>query len=221
MARNLIAELEAQDAPRNLLAGLPEPEPEVPGFFQRLGSRLEGRGDEFNEIVNAFAPSGTGAAKTIFETFGEISTLGLRRPKDRQGVGESAFQVAGKVVAGGALDIIGEGVSTVAGGAFDILSSVDKALVPGDVRAARDEQVKAVWGEVVGNKKVQSAVEAAGKGIEAYQAWAGKNPRDARNLEAAANIGLVLAPVKAKPTAALPGRTVVGRAGVIEYWCPG
>jgi len=189
-----------------------EPTDEGPGFFERVGARLEGRGEQFNEIVNAFAPDDQGVAKTIFETLGEISSLGVKRPKGRPGVAESAFQGVG-VVAGGALDIIGEGVSAAAGGAFDILQTFDRAFVPGDLRASRDEQVKAVWGEVVGNDKVQAAVAAAGQGFEAYKQWAEKNPREARNLEAAANIGLVLAPVKGKPAGAPAPQTIVGRAG--------
>lgn len=171
----------------------PEAVPEEPGFFERIGTRLEGRGEDFDTIVDAFEDGD-------------------------QGILESVFQTTGKVVAGGLVDIVGEGVATAAGSAFDTLNTLDDALTPGGtdnpLEAERNQAIAAVWNETIGPKVLQKAKDAANQGIEAYQTWAKSNPRFARNVEAVANIGLVFAPVKVRPGAAAgpSAPTVVGRA---------
>lgn len=164
--------------------------PEEPGFFERISTRLEGRGEDFDTIVEAF------------ET-------------EEQGILESTFQTLGKVVAGGLVDVVGEGVSTVAGGAFDVLQGLDELTSTEEERAARDAQLKVIFDDVVGTDLVQSAIKSTREGFEAYATWAEENPRAARNLEAAANIALVFAPVKGKPAApaGVVRPSIVGRAG--------
>lgn len=184
---------------------------EDPGFFERIGTRLEGRVDDFNTIVDAFQES----QQEIFDDFQFDATLQTKIPRSI-GVGVAdAFSIVGKVIAGGLVDVVGEGVSTVAGGAFDVLKGLDELTATDEERARRDAELKVIFDDVAGSDLVQKATTAAGEGFEAYQAWTEKNPRAARTVEAAANIALVLAPVKGKPAAAarVPKPTVVGRAG--------
>ena len=124
-----------------------------------------------------------------------------------QTLGESIGQVVGKVGIGAVFDLLGETVSSAATSAFDLLESA----APETVGAAME-----AFSEVVDTDLVQGGLEAAGQGIEAYQEWAARNPRASRNLDAIANIALLLAPVKGKPAIGKPSGAIARRAEGLE-----
>lgn len=123
------------------------------GFFQRVGERLNERKRQGNEIALAVER-------------GDQSTL------------EGAFQTGGKVIAGGAFDVLGEGIN-----------SLVNTVTPDSVKNA----VKVL---PIVSPNVGKAIDLAKKGVSSYEQFAQENPRAARNIEAATNMGLLLAPTK-------------------------
>lgn len=149
------------------------------------------------------APDIFGRISDRFEERGvQFREIMAAQEAGEQTFAETAVQVVGKVGAGSVLDIIGEGVTTAAKSAFELLESAAPDVVQGAVDA---------FGALADTDVVQGGIEAAGQGIEAYQAWARANPRASRTLDSVANLAVLLAPVKAKPTAGRPSG-VLGRA---------
>lgn len=147
-------------------AGLPIQPEESPGFIERVRADLAERGRMLDEIQAA-------------EEAGE------------QPLSESLFQVAGKVMAGSVLDVIGEGVVSAIGGLSAITpDEIEDPIVQGAVRLGT---------AFLETDLGKEGLEAAEKGFAAYNEFSAENPRAARNIESVVDIGLLLAPVKGKP----------------------
>lgn len=156
---------------------------EEPGFIERIGERLGERREIFQEIT-AEPP------ETQLESLGK------------------GFDVLGSVIAGGALDIAGEVVST----GFGLLSDLASKLTPDVIEGPIREKVKEAFTSAVGTDLAQAAIRAAGQGAEAFERFETENPGAARKVRSAANIALAAIPVKVAPKAA-PKPGIVGRAG--------
>ena len=111
--------------------------------------------------------------------------------------------------AGGVLDVAGETVST----GFDLLSKAASAVTPDFIEDPIVKGVGNAFESIVGTDIAQKGLDAAGKGIEAYQEFSEANPETAATLESLVNIALVAAPVKVKPRPAGVAPTAIGRAG--------
>lgn len=170
------------EQPAPQAATAPAAQPADPGFFARIGERLAVRGENLAEITAA--PPET-----------NVESL------------EKGLQVLGQT-AGGALDVAGEAVMEGVQGFNMLLSAITPDVIEDPIVSATGDALEAI----VGTDTATAGIEAASKGIEAYQAWAAANPRASKNIDALANIALVAAPVP-KGTPRAPGPTAVGRAG--------
>jgi hypothetical protein len=118
---------------------------------------------------------------------------------------EKGLQVLG-TGAGAALDVAGEVISS----GFGLLGDLASAATPDFIEDPVVKGIGDAFKSIVGTDIAQAGIDAAGQGVEAYQAWAAENPRASKNLDALANIALVAVPVKGgKPR----GPSVAGRAG--------
>jgi len=148
------------------------------GFLERVGERFSERKKQGYEIAQAVE-------------------------RGDQSVLEGAFQTGGKVLAGGVLDVIGEGVSSVGRGIVSITPEPVKEAVKGAGRAFMETEVG------------QLAKEGIQKGVGTYQEFAGEHPRAARNIEAATNMAILLTPPK--PKSSQSQQTIAGKAaGTLE-----
>jgi len=109
--------------------------------------------------------------------------------------GEVNLRLAGNV-AGSFFDALGEGMKSAAGAIGDIL--------PDDLKKVADKAIDATKEAFLANPVGQAGLEAVQGGIESYKSWKGDNPRAAKNLEAAVNVGLLLAPAKVRAEQATP-----------------
>lgn len=137
--------------------------PEMPqdkGFFQRVGDRLNERRRQGNEIALAVER-------------GDQSTL------------EGAFQTGGKVIAGSAFDILGEGLNSIGHGISAITPDAIKEPIKNAARMLP-----------IVSPNVGKAIDLAKSGVNSYEEFSQEHPRAARNIEAATNMGLLLAPTK-------------------------
>jgi len=159
----------------------------APNLFDRIGERLGKRGDILEELTAA-PPEST------------VESLG------------KGFQLLGNVVAGGALDVMGEVVST----GFNSMTELASKLTPDIIEDPIVDKVKEAFTSAVGTDIAQAAIRAAGQGIEAYQAWANENPEAAKNINAAANIALVALPLKRKPKGARATPPAIPKATISE-----
>lgn len=119
---------------------------------------------------------------------------------------ESMLQVSGKVGAGAVLDIMGEGLV----GAVKTAGGVIGNLTPDIIKKPMLDAVTAGAHLFLNTRVGQQGLRAAKRGLEAYAGFKKENPRAARNIEAVVDIGLLAAPVKAKPKS---GPTLPGQAG--------
>ncbi len=185
--QNVVPEADPLGVPEGFVLDQPDqPAAEAgPGFFSRVGERLSRRGDIFQEIT----------AEPAGSTLESLS---------------KGVQVLGNVAAGGAVDVIGETIST----GFGLLSQGLSAVTPDFIEDPVVGKLGDAFEAVAGTEVAQSAVEAAAQGIEAYSAWAEENPEAAKIASAFGNMAL-LAPVvpKGARIAGPPAPTVVGRAG--------
>lgn len=148
-----------------LVLGSPAPAGESPGFIERVRADLAERGRMLDEIQAA-------------EEAG-------------QPLGESLFQVAGKVMAGSVLDVIGEGVVSAIGGL--------SAITPDEIEDPIVQGAVSLGTAFLETDLGREGLEAVEKGFAAYNEFSAENPRAARNIESVVDIGLLLAPVKGKP----------------------
>ncbi len=112
-----------------------------------------------------------------------------------QSFAEGVLQIAGKVGVGGTFDLIQQG-----------LTSVFRALPD-----AIEQPIRDAGSAFLQTKIAQKGLSLLGEGMDVYNEWKAENPRAARNVEAVVDIGLMFAPVKAKPKAVKP--TAVGKLG--------
>lgn len=111
--------------------------------------------------------------------------------RGEQTFGESVLQLTGKVGAGTILDFLGEAViSGVEGLSAITPDAIEDPLIETATKAAH-----LFLDTDLGN----AGLEAANKGLEAWNEFRAENPRAARNIESVVDIGLLIAPVKGKP----------------------
>lgn len=148
-------------------------------FFERFGGDLKERfGEQGTEIITAFL-------------------------EDEQNLPETIMQWNGKVIAGTAMDFIGEVLISGGRGLSAVTPDVIEDPIKGGATFLAHKMLETDAG--------QAGLEKAKEGLASYQEWAGDNPAMARNLDAVVNIGLLATPVKIKPRA--PGASALGRAG--------
>ena len=153
-----------------------------PGFIERVSQDLAERGDIGEEIQQRFQAG-------------------------EQGVLESGLQLAGKVGAGGALDIMGEAlVSGMEGLRAVTPDYIEDSILDAATRAAFD---------FMGTDVGRAGLAAVEGGVEMWREFKAENPRAARNIESAANIGLLVAPTKGKPKVPAKPTPVVRAAEVM------
>lgn len=142
-----------------------EPE-ESPGFLERVTTDLDRRSQMGQEIVR-------------------MTEAG------EQTVPEALLQITGKVFAGSALDIIGEG----------IVSGVEglSAITPDEIEDPVVEAFVGAGTEFLETTAGQLGIAAAEAGAEAYAEFKADNPRAARNLESIVDIGALALPLRVRP----------------------
>jgi len=91
---------------------------------------------------------------------------------------ESGLQAGGKVLAGGALDIAGELVSSGLGVAGDVVSAITPDFIEGPITEGSTDALEWVLESDIG----QLGLEAARAGAETYEEFKAENPRAARNI---------------------------------------
>ena len=109
-------------------------------------------------------------------------------------LGEGNLRMAGNV-AGAYFDTLGEGFKSVGSGVAAITPDTLKEITGKAIEASKEAFLATDMG--------QAGLQAALTGIDTYKTWKEANPRAASNLEASANIALILAPPNiagAKPT---------------------
>ncbi len=166
---------------------LPEPPEEQSflGFFQDFDARVADRLRTRGEKFRELEPP-----ETVVESLGRgVQAIGLG--------------------AGGVLDVAGETVST----GFDLLSKAASAVTPDFIEDPIVKGVGNAFESIVGTDIAQKGLEAAGKGIDAYQEFSEEHPEATATMESLVNIALVAAPVKVKPRPTGAAPTAIGRAG--------
>lgn len=181
-AQDLLKQLETQTA-QSLLSQLDKPEKKQ-NFFERFGNDLKERfGVQGAEIINA-------------------------RVREDQGFASTALQLTGKVGIGSIVDFIGEAL--ISGGRGLAQIPIPTLLGKRTIGDAAQDATRAGM-ELLNTELGQKGLTAAKAGIQKYQEFAEEHPVMARNIEAVVNIGLLAAPVKAKPREFVPG--TLARAG--------
>lgn len=120
---------------------------------------------------------------------------------DDQTYAESVFQVTTKVGIGAMFDFLGEVMVSGGRGLQAITPDPVEGFVGNVATKAGIEFLKTSVG--------RGALFAAQNGAESYQEFAEEHPRAARNVEGVTNLGLLMAPVKAKPGS----QGLIGKAG--------
>lgn len=123
--------------------------------------------------------------------------------RGEQTLAESVLQLTGKVGAGTILDFLGEVV----------ISGVEglSAITPDIIEDPLVESVTKAAHLFLETDLGKAGLEAAQAGMETWNEFRAENPRAARNIESVVDIGLLIAPVKARPKIkAQP--TLAGRA---------
>lgn len=151
------------------------PEKEEDGFIERVGERLTERGKEVDEAITSFQK--------------RVEEEGVSGPA----LVSLAGNIAGKGIAGGALDIVGEG-----------LVSAGKAIgyvIPDAIEEPIKEKIVQGYNTLVNTDIGIAASEAIESGYGKWKQFKTENPQVAKDIESAFNIGLLLAPVKTKQKA--------------------
>lgn len=152
-------------------------------------------------------------AADLYTRFGvQGSKIINARVRGDQGFASTALQLTGKVGAGTVMDLIGEVMISGGRGLSNITPDAIEDPIKGGVKYA--------WSKLIQTDLGMKGLEAARQGLESWQEFADEHPVMARNIEAGVNIGLLVAPVKAKAKKpslgpVKPKRTggLVGRAG--------
>lgn len=148
-----------------------EPEqPKEEGFLTRAGERLGERGQSLIDTGQSFAQGDIGKYQAMIQTGGQI--------------------------AGGALDVMGEGISSV----FNTVGEAIPDAIKDPVKRTIVEQLSNLAQSDVGKQ----ATEIMKEGTEAWEGFKQENPNAAKTIESAVNLGLIVAPAKIK--SGPPGR---------------
>ncbi len=135
------------------------PTPKEPGFFSRVGTDFAKRGEKVQASMDANADN----------------------PSVKNAV-QGGLNIAGQF-AGGALDIIGEGI---------------KSIIPDIAKKGLEQLSNKIADVVTENPRVLGGLQAVNGGIDKYQEWKKYNPEDAKSLEAVVNISSLLIGGKTK-----------------------
>ena len=103
-----------------------------------------------------------------------------------QGMYESGFQIGGNMLAGGTMDALGEGLSSVASGISKITPDVIEDPIKKGAKQLFTKVAESDFGQGVGN--VVDEISST------YSEWKLENPRGAANVEAGANIAMLATP---------------------------
>lgn len=133
--------------------------------------------------------------------YGEIISASMN---DEQSTAEGILQVAGKVGAGTVLDFLGEVVVSAGRG----LSAITPDVIEEPIKAGAVSVGHMLLNTDIG----QAGLTAAREGVNEWFDFKKENPRAARNIEAVVDIGLLVAPARAKPKIKA-GPTPIGKAG--------
>jgi len=136
-----------------------------PSFFDNLSTDLAERNKAIQETMAA-------------ERAGEIGKL------------EGTVQAFGQV-AGGGIDVIGEGLAAAGRGVA--------AITPEFIKQPIIETAKEAFDYIEKSDIGGAAIDAIKGGVETYQEWAAENQQDAKTLGSAVNIGMVMVPLKGAP----------------------
>lgn len=147
------------------VADVTEPQAQEPGLLDRLKQVIAARDVQGREIL-------------IAEALGE------------QGTAETIAQLGGKVVAGTALDVSGELLSTGFGLAGDAVSAITPDFIEGPIVEGSTDALEWALNSDIG----QLGLEALRAGEETYEEFKAENPRAARNIESVFNVGLIAFP---------------------------
>jgi hypothetical protein len=156
---------------------LKSPEPEKSNFFERFGDDLKFR-------------------------FGEQGAATIDRVvSGEQDLANTLIQLAGNQGAGTVMDFLGEVVISGGRGLKAItVAGLSRGILPTDfVEGQIDEAATKAGMAFLNTKLGQMGLEAATKGALAWQEFAEEHPVAASSIGAVVNIGLLVAPVKAKP----------------------
>lgn len=168
----------------------PPTEPELEEIFSRLEPKTE------EEKLNFVTRVGNDLKKRA-----DMSTMIAQSVTDgEQSFAEGMLQIAGKVGAGSVMDFMGEVLVSGGRGLSAITPDIiEKPLIDGATSAGL---------AFLDTDAGKAGLNAAKSGMESWEAFKTQNPRSARNIEAVVDIGLLAAPVKAKPPS---GITMAGK----------
>lgn len=176
-------------------------------------------GKSRQEVEQAITNYRTGIVKTPTPTqtqeTGFISEVGKSFSERGKKVSESISASESKGTVGGALQSGFNIAGQFAGGALDIIGAGVNALAPEVVKKTVSTFSNKVADLAIQNPTILEGLNAVNEGVDKYQIWKATNPEDAKTLEGAVNIALLLsgsgAESKAmKSTAETTGKLAVG-----------
>lgn len=136
--------------------------------------------------------------QSAFRERGEQGRATLKAfDEDEIGMIQAGIQLVGKPVAGTALDVVGQVATDAITGVGEFLS----VIIPDMVEKPAKKEIIKLWGALGDTEMVQDAADIVKGGVDYYKGWKKENPNAAKTLESVVNIGVLLAPVKGKPTA--------------------
>jgi hypothetical protein len=148
--------------PQEIAPAVVATETQPDGFIDTVSADLAARNKAIQETMAA-------------ERAGEIGSI------------QGATQAFGQV-AGGAIDVLGEGLAAAGRGA----AAITPEFIKQPIIETANEAFKFIEESDIGS----AAIDAIKGGVETYNEWAEENPNAAKTLGSAVNLGLVLSPVK-------------------------
>jgi hypothetical protein len=211
--KELIARLEKMREPEAPKAFLPEGE--RPEFGLEEIGQLARRGAGFIEeqvqkvlprfIGDPLEKAGTALEQQLATRQREVAETQQSLAEGKIGPTQAAIQYIGKGVAGPALDLVG-------GAAMMPIRAAVEAT-PEEIKAPVGRTFSAMWDQFSQSEIGRIGIKAFQSKVEEWGAFKKSNPEEAKTIEAAANIGLVVAPVKKS--------TISGRASKMEMRATG
>ena len=151
---------------------------DTPNYLEQIIQNWDSRKEEGRETITDYQK-------------GELSGRTGFKPLDTViGRTQRNIQIAGKVGAGTALDVIGVGI----GATLDGISWV----VPDVIEDPVKNVLGSSWSWVMETEAGKEAQKALDGGVEVYSKWKNKNPQLAKTFESVVNVGLILSPYKKK-----------------------
>lgn len=151
----------------------------LPPGFQKIPAQ-----DADEEVKLSFAQRLGG---DIFDRVQMLEEIKNATSDGEQSYAEGVLQVAGKVGAGLALDLLGESVVSMARG----VSNITPDMIEDPVMESANSAFNTFLNTGIG----KAGLLAAEKGADAWDLYRLNNPRAARNIESVVDIGMLVAPV--------------------------